>query len=202
VQAPLLPWELLPWSPTTFPSFICPQVHTNPSRNFLGFVGNASNRIGEFSCIHIHKDSFGFFQIINSKANLDKAIPGHSSNLTPFALDLLTNTDWANPLDDIMGALFTNFFIVYFGQDFPQGGISSNNIKVKFAKLSKGYNLWVSAAAEAIDKKDDIREVLGAASEQTNYSRTNFLKSHFFPFLRLRQIIAYCILTTRLHHFR
>ncbi len=47
-----------------------PQVHTNLSGNFLGFVGNASNKIGEFSCIHIHKDSFGFFQIINSKANL------------------------------------------------------------------------------------------------------------------------------------
>jgi hypothetical protein len=158
-----------------------PQVHTNLSRNFLGFVGNASNKIGEFSCIHIHKDSFGFFQIINSKANLDKAMPGHSSNITPFALDLLTNTDWANPLDNIIGALFPNFFIVYFGQDFPQGGISSNDIKVKLAKLGTGYNLWVSTAAEAIDKWNNIREVLGTASEQTGYSRTDFLKSHVDP---------------------
>ncbi len=63
----------------------------------------------------------------------------------------------------------------------PQGGISSNNIKVKFAKLGTGYNLLVSAAAEAIEKKDDICEVLSAASEQTNYSRTDFLKSHFSP---------------------
>jgi hypothetical protein len=65
-------------------------------------------------------------------------MPGHSSSVTPFALDLLTNTDWANPSDDIIGALFPNFFIVYFGQDFPQGGISSDNIKVKFAKLGAG----------------------------------------------------------------
>jgi hypothetical protein len=157
-----------------------PQVHTNLSGNFLGFVGNASNRIGGFSCVHIHKDSFGFFQIIDSKANLDKAMPGHSYNLTPFTLDLLTNTDLANPLDDIIGALFPNFFILDFGQDFPQGGISSNDIKVKFAKLGTGYNLWVSAAAEAIGKKEDIREVLGAASELTDYSRMDFLKSHFF----------------------
>jgi hypothetical protein len=42
-------------------------------------------------------------------------------------LDLLTNTDWANPSDDIIGALFPNFFIIYFGQDFPQGGISSDD---------------------------------------------------------------------------
>jgi hypothetical protein len=91
-------------------------------------------------------------------------MPGHSSNLTPFALDLLTNTDWANPLDDIIGALFPNFiFIVYFGEDFPQGGISSDDIKMKFVKLGTRYDLWVSAAAEAIDKKDDICEVLGAA---------------------------------------
>ncbi len=41
--------------------------------------------------------------------------------------------------------------------------------------------IWVSAAAKAINKKDNIREVLGAASEQTDYSRTDFLKSHFFP---------------------
>jgi hypothetical protein len=100
-----------------------PHVHTDLSRNFLGFVGNASNKIGEFSCNHIHKDSFGFFQIINSKANLEEAMPGHSSDVTPFALDLLTNMDWANPSDDIIGALFPNFFIVYFGQEVPQGGI-------------------------------------------------------------------------------
>jgi hypothetical protein len=92
----------------------------------------------------------------------------------------LNNTDWANLLDNIIGALFPNFFIIYFGQDFPQGGISSNDSKVKFAKLGTGYNLLVSAAADAINKNDDIREVLGAASELTNYSRTDFLKSHFF----------------------
>jgi hypothetical protein len=95
-------------------------------------------------------------------------------------LDLLTNTDWANPSDGIIGVLFPNFFIIYSGQDFPQGGISSNDIKVKFAKLGTGYNLWVSAAAEAIDKKGDICEVLGTASEQTDYSRMDFLKSIFF----------------------
>ncbi len=107
-------------------------------------------------------------------------MPGHSSTIIPFASDLLTNMDWANPSDDISGALFPNFFIIYFGQDFPQGAISSDNIKVKFAKLGAGYDLWVSAAAEAIDKRNDILEVLGTASEQTNYSRTDFLKSHFF----------------------
>ncbi len=108
-------------------------------------------------------------------------MPGHSSTVVPFASDLLTNTYWANPSDDISGALFPNFFIVYFGQDFPQGGISSNDIKVKLAKFGAGYDLWVSAAAEAINKRNNILEVLSASSEQTNYSRMDFLKSHYFP---------------------
>jgi hypothetical protein len=155
------------------------QVHTDLSKNFQGFVGNASNKIGEFSCIHIHKDSFGLFQIINSKANLEEAMPGHSSTVITFPSDLLTNIDWANLLDDISGALFPNFFIVYLGQDFPQGAISSNDFKVKFAKLGAGYDHWVSAAAEAINKRNNILEVLSTASEQTNYSRADFIRSHF-----------------------
>jgi hypothetical protein len=130
-----------------------PQVHTDLSGNFIGFIGNASNKIGEFSCIHIHKDAFGLFQIIDSNVNLDETIPGHSSTVTPFDLDLLTNTDWKSSSDSIIGALFPNFFIVYFGQDFPKGDISLNDIKVNFAKLGKGYSLWISAAAEAIETK-------------------------------------------------
>jgi hypothetical protein len=73
---------------------------------------------------------------------------------------------------------------------------------VKFAKLGAGYKIWVSATAKAIDKKDNIREVLGTASEQTDYSRTDFLKYHFFPVLQPSQILAYRIQTTwfHLHH--
>ena len=79
--------------------------------------------------------------VSRSKANLEEAMPSHSSTVIPLTSYLLTNTEWANPSDDISGALFPNFFIVYFGQDFPQGGVSSNDIKVKFAKLGTGYNL-------------------------------------------------------------
>jgi hypothetical protein len=107
-------------------------------------------------------------------------MPGHSSTVISFASDLLTSTDWANPLDNISFALFPNFLIVYFEQDFSQGGISSDDVKVKFAKLGTGYDLWVTVAAEAFDKRNNILEVLGTASEQTNYSRMDFPKSHFF----------------------
>jgi hypothetical protein len=129
-----------------------PQVHTDLSGNFIGFVGNASNKIGEFSCIHIHKDAFGLFQIIDSNVNMDETMPGHSSTVTLFDSDLLTDTEWKSSSDPIIGALFLNFFIVYFGQDFPKGDISSDDIKVNFTKLGAGYSLWISAAAEAIKK--------------------------------------------------
>jgi hypothetical protein len=160
-----------------------PQVHTDLSGNFIGFVGNASNKIGEFSCIHIHKDAFGLFQIIDYNVNVEEAMPGHLSTVTPFALDLLTNTEWKNLSDTIIGVLFLNFFIVYFGQDFPKGDISLDDIKVNFTKLGAGYSLWISAAAEAIEKKEDIREVFGAVAKNTSYSKTDFIKSHFFPYL-------------------
>jgi hypothetical protein len=130
-----------------------PQVHTDLSGNFIGFIGNASNKIGEISCIHIHKYTFGLFQIIDSNRNVDEAMPGHSSTVTPLALDLLTNTKWKNSSDSIIGVLFPNFFIVYFGQDFPKSDISLDDIKVNFAKLGAGYSLWISASAEAIKKK-------------------------------------------------
>jgi hypothetical protein len=129
-----------------------PQVHTDLSGNFIGFVGNSSNKISEFSCVHIHKDAFGLFQIIDSNINVDETMPGLSSTVTPFDSDLLTHMEWKSSSDPIIGALFPNFFIVYFGQDFPKDDISSDDIKVNFAKLGAGYSLWISAAAKAIKK--------------------------------------------------
>ncbi len=108
-------------------------------------------------------------------------MPGHSSTVTPFDSDLLTDTEWKSSSDPIIGTLFPNFVIVYFGQDFPKGDISPDDIKVNFAKLGTGYSLWISASAEAIKKKLDIREVLNTAAENTSYSKADFIKSHFFP---------------------
>ncbi len=52
---------------------------------------------------------------------------------------------------------------------------------MNFAKLGTGYSLWISAAAEAIEKKLDSREVLDTAAKNTSYSKADFIKSHFFP---------------------
>jgi hypothetical protein len=158
-----------------------PQVHTVLSGNFISFIGNTSNKIGEFSCIHIHKDAFGLFQIIDTNANVDETMPGHSSTVAPLNLALLTDTDCKNLSNPIISVLFPNFFIVYFGQDFPKGDISSDDIKVNFAKLGAGHSHWITAAAEAIKKKQDISEVLNTAADKPGYSKADFIKSPFFP---------------------
>jgi hypothetical protein len=157
------------------------QVHTDLGGNFICFIGNASNKIREFSCIHIHKDAFGLFQDIDSSANVNGTMPSHSSTVTPLDSDLLTNTNGENSSNSIIGALFPNFFIVYFGQDFPKGDISSDDIKVNFAKLGVGYSLWITAAAKAIKKKQDIHEVFNTAANKPSYSKADFIKSNFFP---------------------
>jgi hypothetical protein len=114
---------------------------------------------------------------------MEEAMPSNSSTVTPFALALLTNTEWRNLSDTIIGVLFPNLFIVYFGQDFPKGDISLDDIKVNFAKLlAQGTVSGSPQQLKPLKKKEDIREVLGAVAEYTSYSKTNFIKSHFFPY--------------------
>jgi hypothetical protein len=124
-------------------------------------------------------------------------MPGHSSTITPFASDLLTNREWDNLSDGIIGVLFPNFFIVYFRQDFPKGDISLENIKVNFAKLGAGYSLWISAAAEAIKKKTTSVKFLAqrlrtpATPKQTSSSPTSSpITTHPNPYLSLLDHMA------------
>jgi hypothetical protein len=108
-------------------------------------------------------------------------MPGHSSTVTPLDSDLLTDTNWKNSSNPITGALFPNFFIVYFGQDFPEGDISSDDIIVNFAKLGVGIVTGSPRQLKAIEKKQDISDVLDVAAETPGYSKADFIKSHFFP---------------------
>ncbi len=38
---------------STLTYFYAPQIHTDLSGAFMGFVGNSSNKIGEFSCVFV-----------------------------------------------------------------------------------------------------------------------------------------------------
>ncbi len=69
--------------------------------------------------------------------------------------DWLSETDWKDFEDPIVGTLIPNFFITYLGQVLPHGNISDNEIMAKFVHLGSGYKL-----KNAVKKLDDILSVM------------------------------------------
>jgi hypothetical protein len=88
--------------------------------------------------------------------------------------------DWESFVDPIRGTSLPNFFIVYFGQEIPQGSISSDNEKHAMAKMGPGYALWVSTVSDAINNIDDINYVIDAFSAVNDLSLSDFYKKHFY----------------------
>jgi hypothetical protein len=74
--------------------------------------------------------------------------------------DLLSETNWKDFEEPIIGMLIFNFFITYFGQVLPHGNISDDEIKVKLIHLGTGYELWANTANDAIKKLDNIFSVM------------------------------------------
>jgi hypothetical protein len=79
------------------------------------------------------------------------------TDVTQLSLEHMKFTkDWKSFVDPIRGTFLANFFIVYVGQEIPQGSISSDDVKTAIAKMGPGYALWVSTVSDAIDNIDDI----------------------------------------------
>jgi hypothetical protein len=72
----------------------------------------------------------------------------------------LSETDWNDFEEPIVGTLIPNFFITYFGQDLPHGDISDDEIKTKLVRLGNGYELWANTANDAVEKLDNILSVM------------------------------------------
>jgi hypothetical protein len=72
----------------------------------------------------------------------------------------LSQADWNDFKEPIVGTLIPNLFITYFGQDLPHGDISDNEIKAKLVHLGTGYELWANTANDAVEKLDDILSVM------------------------------------------
>ncbi len=103
------------------------------------------------------------------------------TNITPLSLERLKFTkDWKSFIDQIRGTFLPNFFIVYFGQEIPQGSISSDDVKTAMAKMGPGYALWVSTVSNAIDNVDDTNCIINAFSEVDDLSLSDFYKKHFY----------------------
>jgi len=89
--------------------------------------------------------------------------------------------DWKDLTDPVRGTFLPNFFIVYFGQEIPQGSISSDGEKTAMAKIGLGYDLWVTTISEAIDNIEDIDTIMDAFGVVNNLTRQDdFYKKYFY----------------------
>jgi hypothetical protein len=124
----------------TFQYLYAPHVYHDLGGEPVGFVGNVSNKIGEFSCVYISLSDFKFFPFVEATSAMNEFLKHNET--TPFSEEHLSYTrDWKDFSDPVRGTFLPNFFIVYFGQELPQGSISSDDIKTAMAKMGPGYAL-------------------------------------------------------------
>jgi hypothetical protein len=163
----------------TFQYLYAPQVHYDHGGDPVGFVGNSSTKIGEFSCIHIRLSDFMFFPFVEATSAMNKLLK--HTEVTPFSSEHLTYTrDFKDLTDPVRGTFLPNFFIVYFGKEIPHGSISSDNEKTAMAKMGPGYALWVATVSEAIKSMEDIDNVMDAFGAIDDLSQDDFYKKHFY----------------------
>ncbi len=104
-----------------------PQIHFNLAGEPIAFIGNSSNKMGEFSLIKIDVTSIRLFPYIKDKVTMDVSL-NHGDDLPK---ESLSKANWNDFEEPIVGTLIPNFFITYFGQDLPLGDISDDEIKAK-----------------------------------------------------------------------
>jgi hypothetical protein len=141
---------------TINPVLYAPQIHFNLAGKPIAFIGNSSNKMSEFSLIKINVMSIRLFPYIKNKATMNASL-NHGDDLLA---DLLSEPNWKDFEEPIIGMLIPDFFITYFGQVLPHGKISDDKIKAKLMRLGTGYKLWANTANNATKKLDDIRSVM------------------------------------------
>ena len=111
--------------------FYATHIHHDLGGDPVGFVGNSSNKIGKFSCVYIRLSDFKFFPFVEATSAMNVLVK--HTEVTPFLLEHLIYTrDLKNLTDPVRGTFLPNFFIVYFGQEIPQGSISNDDEKTAF----------------------------------------------------------------------
>jgi hypothetical protein len=141
---------------TINPGSLCTQYHFNLAGEPIAFIGNLSNKMGKFSLIKIDVTSIHLFPYIKDKATMDVSL-NHGDDLPK---ESLSETDWNDFEEPIVGTLIPNLFITYFGQDLPNGDISDDEIKAKLVCLGTGYELCANTANDDVKNLDDVLSVM------------------------------------------
>ena len=111
-----------------------PQVYTKPNGTPIAILGNASNKLGEFTLVSLSLASISLFPCVIQKE--DNYILPHGRDIPN---DLLANLTWHGSADTFVCVAVPNVVLFYFGQDIPQGRISMDSTKAAFGKLGPGY---------------------------------------------------------------
>jgi hypothetical protein len=133
-----------------------PQIHYNLSCKPIVFIGNSSNKEEEFSLIKIDITSIHLFPYIKDKATMDNILT-HGGE---FSKELLSSTNWADFTDPILGTIVPNFFLTYFGQQLAYRDLADDNVMAKLTCLGFGYKLWANIAKDALEKLEDILNIV------------------------------------------
>jgi hypothetical protein len=112
-----------------------PQIHYNLSGKPIAFIGNSSNKEGEFSLIKIDVTSICLFPYVKDEATKDTTLT-HGDE---FPKVLLFSTDWEDYTDPNVSTLVPNFFLTYFGQQLAYGDFADDDNIAK-TNLSR---IWI-----------------------------------------------------------
>ncbi len=88
-----------------------PQIHFDLAGEPIAFIGNLSDKMGEFSLIKIDVTSIRLFPYIKDNATMDVSL----NDGDDLPKELLSKTDWNDFEEPIIGTLIPNFSITYFG---------------------------------------------------------------------------------------
>jgi hypothetical protein len=134
--------------------------------------------MGKFSCVYIKLTNLKYFPYIESTTTMDVRLKRTKvTHLDPEHLKF--TKDFKGFTDPLRGTLLSVFFLIYFGQDTPQGSIASDEEKSALAKLGRRYGLWVERASMAVEKIDKIEIAIDAYSAIDNMTEEAFYKKQF-----------------------
>jgi len=184
----------------TFQYLYAPQVQYDLGGEPVCFVGNSSNKIGEFSCVYISLSDFNFFPFVEATSTMNELLK--NTEVTPFASEHLSYTrDWKDLTDPVRGTFVPNFFIVYFGQEIPHGSISNDDENTAKAKMGPRYDLWVTAISDTIDNMEDIDTIMDAFCVVDNLTQDEFYKKYFYAALEVARAPYGTITTVQSEHY-
>ena len=125
--------------------------------------------------MYIPLTSLKLFACIAKKEKLE--------TLLKYLLDLkneaLANNNWFGTTKKYECALLPNFFILYFGQKPPTGDIMSDELKMAFTTLGKGYKAWCTVAEEVITPSCKIATALNNVAKDQDYDQVTFVQKYF-----------------------